>query len=312
MKKTPTIKSVVSILVLLGMLLIPLGCGEKAEKPTVTGISPNSGTPGSVVQVFGSKFGDAQGESVVHVGEKVAEVLSWSDTVIAIKIPQGLAATTQGISVLTQAGESNEFDFRVELPKPEQEPRRSEGQIENPTPLSAMLAFLKKEGIVPSGWTFSIVKLSSLDPNWKIDDARKPDGKILYFLLKNVQGNWSVVDYGQTFTPDEMKSDGAPNDLQVNLPPPQPVPPQPESQYQVIIDFLKSKGMQTTGLSIYEFRVSRIDPSWELLYGDFPPEVQQSDLIFAMHMENNQWVVKNYGSGTSVYQTPGLPDDLKQ
>ena len=122
-----------------------------------------------------------------------------------------------------------------------------------------------------------------------------------------------MVDYGTAMTPDQIKGKGAPADLQIQLPPPPSQPPQPpaKTQQQVIMDYMTSKGIDTTGAGIYMYKQSQADPTWEVFYVDFPVEKQQADLTFILHQENGQWVVKGYGSGPDVYNIPGLPADLK-
>ncbi|MBN1288029.1 MAG: IPT/TIG domain-containing protein [Actinobacteria bacterium] len=311
-------KGTVAVLLSITLILtftVALGCGgggEEADtgKPVINTIDPEAGPRGTIVQVMGKSFGETQGNSVVHVGNKVAEdVLAWSDQSIAVRIPGNVNIAMQGISVLTTDGESNQLNFDVTKSDETPTPKPNENEVENPTPASAMLDYLKKKGINTSGWTFSVVKVSTKDPNWKIDKATKTNQATQYFLLrKEANGNWTVVYNGTAFTPDEMKGAGAPDDLWLQMPSPEP---QPKSQQEVIFEYMNSKNINTTNASVYTYKQSRTDPAWELFYIDFPPEQQQTDLIFALHQENGQWVVKGYGSGPEVYNTPGLPDDLK-
>ncbi len=292
-------------------LVLAVGCGKKANVPEVSVLDPSTGPAGTITRVIGANLGDSQGTSVVHVGDKVADVLAWSGTLVTIRIPSGLADADQGVTVLTPDGESNEADFTVKADSKPNPPQPNPGDIEHPTPVSAMLDFLKKKGVNTSGWTFSVVKSSASDSTWKIDEGIKSGQKTLYFLLHQVKGSWNVVDYGNAMTPDQIKGKGAPADLQITLPPPAPPQPPVKTQQQVIVDYMTSKGIDTTSASIYEYKQSQTDPTWEVFYVDFPPEKQQTDLIFVLHQENGQWVAKNYGSGPEVYNTPGLPADLK-
>lgn len=83
-----------------------------------------------------------------------------------------------------------------------------------------MQAFEKKKGVRTTGWTYSVVKLSSVDPNWKIDSGGTANGTTTYFLLKKVSGNWTVVDAGATLAPAQLKADGAPSDSRYSYPRP--------------------------------------------------------------------------------------------
>ena len=306
----------VMALCVLAVLVLTLaaGCGKKANAPELSVLDPNTGPEGTIVRIIGANLGASQGTSVVHVGTKVADPLAWSDTLVTIRIPSGLDNAAQGVTVLTPDGESDEVDFTVSSSSKPNPPAPNPGDIEHPTPVSAMLDFMKKNGINTSGWTFSVVKASASDPTWKIDEAVKSGQKTLYFLLHQVKSSWTVVDYGTAMTPDQIKGKGAPADLQIQLPPPQPPqPPQPpaKTQQQVIMDYMTSKGIDTTGAGIYMYKQSQADPTWEVFYVDFPVEKQQADLTFILHQENGQWVVKGYGSGPDVYNIPGLPADLK-
>ncbi len=299
------------VLAVLALALAP-GCGKSENAPELSMLDPNQGPVGSIVSVIGANLGTAQGTSVIHVGSEVAEVLAWSDTLVTIRIPSGLANAPQGVTALTPEGESNEVDFEVTSESKPNPPAPSPGEVEHPTPVSAMLDFMKKNNINTTGWTFSVVKTSATDPTWKIDEAVKSGQKTLYFLLHQVKNSWNVVDYGTSMTPDQIKGKGAPADLQITLPPPAPpTPPTPKTQQQVIMDYMTSKGIDTTGASINMYKQSQTDPTWEVFYVDFPVEKQQADLTFILHQESGQWVVKSYGSGPDVYNVQGLPADLK-
>lgn len=302
-----------SILIIFSFAII-VGCGsggndaEESQKPKINSLDPESGVPGTIVQVLGKSFGPSQGNSVVHVGEEVAEVLSWSDEILAIRIPTDVTATDQGVSVLTADGESNQIMFAVTKKSESKTPDAKENDVEHPTPASAMLDFMKKKGMNTAGWTFAVVKISSQDPNWKIDQATKAGQSTLYFLLKKVNGSWTVVDDGNAMTAQELKGDGAPSDLWVQVPAPQP---QPKTQLQVITESLQAQGIDSTGVSVYSYKQSTTDPTWELFYIDFPVTEQRADMIFALHQEGGQWVVKASGASANINSTPGLPADLK-
>ena len=278
------------------------GCGTPA-KPQLGNLDPSTGTVGSKVSIVGTNLGDSQGNSVVHVGVKVADVVSWTNALVVAKVPTGLSSTVQAVSILTGAGESNELTFLV-IPTTPKQPDRQPWQVENTTPIQAMQAFEKKKGVNTDGWTYSVVKVSS-DPNWKIDSGGKTSGTTTYFLLKKANTNWTVVDAGTSLTPAQIKADGAPADLQVQLPP--PAPPV-KSEIQTILDYLKAKGIDTSAVTISFIKHSGTDPTLELFNADWPAAAQIPDARVVLHKENGQWVVKAYGADVS--STPGMPADL--
>jgi len=64
--------------------------------PTITGVSPASGTSGTQVTVSGSGFGAAQGSGTVLLGTRTGAVVTWSDTQIVANIaPGSLTGTAQ-------------------------------------------------------------------------------------------------------------------------------------------------------------------------------------------------------------------------
>lgn len=97
-------------------------CGELAGgftvvavKPTVSGVSPSTGEPGSRVTVTGSNFGPAQGGSTITIGGVEATVVSWSDSKIVVVVPDG--AASGAVVVTTASGGSNtNKDFTVVYP----------------------------------------------------------------------------------------------------------------------------------------------------------------------------------------------------
>lgn len=305
MRRHKTLPVLISLL-LVSTLAIAMGAGcGKPKKAEIANLDPSSGVAGTNINIVGSNFGDAQGNSVVHIGVKVADVVSWTNALVVAKIPTGISATVQAVSILTSAGESNELTLLViqTTPKP---PDRQPGQVENITPIQAMQAFEKKKGVNTDGWTYNVVKVSS-DPNWKIDSGGKTSGTTTYFLLKKANTNWTVVDAGTALTTAQIKADGAPSDLQIQLPP--PAPPV-KSEIQTILDYLKAKGLDTSAVTISFIKQSGTDPTWELFNADWPAEAQIPDARVVLHKENGQWVVKAYGA--NVNNTPGMPADLNQ
>lgn len=313
MRKSSLTAALLALALALAAVLAS-GCGQ-APKPAITDLTPSSAAAGGSVNVVGSDFGDSQGNSVVHVGPKVADVTTWTNVLITFKVPEGLEGTMEPVSILTGSGESNELMLQVLVPDKNGQPTPSqpEGHIEHISPVMAMQAYMKNKNVNTTDWTFSVVKLSSLNPNWKIDQGGKPKGTVTYFLLQNAptaraNPNWTVVDSSTSYTPQRLGSLGAPADLQLTLPPPPPPQPPKKTQQQVILDYLTGKGIDTTSVVITLVNESKTDPTWELFNCDWPPEAQTPDVRVVLHQENDQWVVK--GSGADIGNIPGIPADL--
>lgn len=292
---------------LIGLLAVSLaaGCGssEPVARPEIKDIEPSAGAAGAQVSLVGSDFGTTQGNGVVHFGGKVADVVSWTDVLVTARVPSGLPAAVTGVTVMTADGQSNEYTFTVIASS---QPDRKPAEVESNTPVQAMIAFEKKKGVDAGNWTFSVVKQSAQDANWKIDQGVPPGGGApVYFLLKRVNKLWTVVDDGKALTQQELQGTGAPADLWVDLPPKTPA----KSQQQVILEYLAQKGIVTTRASISFIKQSKTDPAWDLFMVDWPVEAQIPDAYVVLHQENGQWVVK--GHGADISNTPGMPADLK-
>jgi IPT/TIG domain len=300
--KVLLISAVVAVVVLSISLVVGCGGEKPTAKPELSTINPVSGTTGTKLVIIGANLGDTQGDSVVHIGNKVADASAWSDTEITAKVPDGLSQDVQGVTVLTPAGQSNELSFAVTAPG--STPDRKEGQVENPTPASAMLKWMKGQGIDTTGWTFSVVNVSEADPSWKIDQATKSGSANRYFLLHKVNNSWKVIDEGSSMTADQLQGDGAPGDLWEQV----PTPPA-QTQQQVIDNYLKAQGVDLSEASITFIMQSKTDPTWELFQVSFPPQAQMATSYIVLHQEGGNWVVKNYAS--DVDETPGMPADLQ-
>jgi hypothetical protein len=79
--------------------------------PTISSLSPTSGTAGTFVTVSGSSFGSSQGASTVTLNGLAATVTSWSDTAVVISVPSN--ATTGNIVVIAGGAASNGATFTV-------------------------------------------------------------------------------------------------------------------------------------------------------------------------------------------------------
>ncbi|MGB8130242.1 MAG: IPT/TIG domain-containing protein [Candidatus Angelobacter sp.] len=80
--------------------------------PTIAGITPANGSPGTSITIAGSNFGATQGAGQVLLGQLPMTVTSWSDTSILATIPPG--ATTGNVTVKQGSTVSNALLFTVQ------------------------------------------------------------------------------------------------------------------------------------------------------------------------------------------------------
>ena len=79
--------------------------------PSITSLSPTSGTVGTSVTITGANFGSSQGTSTVTFNGTAASPTSWSATTIVVPVPSG---ATTGNVVVTESGlPSNGVNFNV-------------------------------------------------------------------------------------------------------------------------------------------------------------------------------------------------------
>ncbi|MBU1671740.1 MAG: IPT/TIG domain-containing protein [Actinobacteria bacterium] len=84
-----------------------------AVVPDITDLDPAEGIVGTQVTVNGSAFGGSRGASVVSFGgTAVAEYVSWSDTQVVCRVPQGVSGQVQ-VTVTTEGGTSSGITFDV-------------------------------------------------------------------------------------------------------------------------------------------------------------------------------------------------------
>lgn len=84
--------------------------GFAIDKMTITQIVPDRAIPNTEIAIHGRKFGDKQG--AVHFPDALAEVISWSDTLITTKVPIG--ASSGNVTVEFGGVSSNALSFNVE------------------------------------------------------------------------------------------------------------------------------------------------------------------------------------------------------
>ena len=88
------------------------GSGGGSTAPSITSMSPASGTAGSSVTISGSNFGASQGSSTVNFGVNHATVTSWSNTSITATVPS-LSPGAVSVSVTVGGTTSNSVGYTV-------------------------------------------------------------------------------------------------------------------------------------------------------------------------------------------------------
>ncbi len=81
----------------------------RAPKPRITSLSPSSGPVGSSVQILGTGFGSTAGR--VKFGKRVAAISSWSDSSVAVTVPQGKKRVT--VSLRTAGRKTTTKKFTI-------------------------------------------------------------------------------------------------------------------------------------------------------------------------------------------------------
>ncbi len=89
-----------------------------ADAPSITSVSPSSGAAGTWVTIDGADFGDNRGSSYVSFASAQADdYTQWTDTRIRCSVPAD--ALSGDLTVVTEGGTSNVFNFVVTLPSVE-------------------------------------------------------------------------------------------------------------------------------------------------------------------------------------------------
>jgi hypothetical protein len=95
-----------------GELSKPTYCG-----PTITALTPSSGTAGTTVTIGGTQFDGTQNASTVSFNGVLATATSWSETSIVTTVPAG--ASTGPLVVIVNGRASNGPTFVVVDPSPD-------------------------------------------------------------------------------------------------------------------------------------------------------------------------------------------------
>ncbi len=78
----------------------------QAAAPSVAQVAPNTASVGDTVTITGTRFGSVQGANTVSIGGTIAQtIISWSDTLIRARVPNG--ATSGNVFVIAGTSSSN-------------------------------------------------------------------------------------------------------------------------------------------------------------------------------------------------------------
>lgn len=90
--------------------------------PKITGVVPNTGIAGTPIKIQGEGFGDARGSSLLEIGGKNVNHVTWGDKEISTAIPDGVSDTPhiRIYSLSTGASENWQFNSpkKADAPKP--------------------------------------------------------------------------------------------------------------------------------------------------------------------------------------------------
>jgi hypothetical protein len=255
-----TIAAIVSLV--LGMVFF--GCGKASTKPEIKSLEPASGPVGGEVVIEGGTFGTTQGTGVVFFGTEEAEVVSWSDTSITVKVPSDLKPAAYGVTVETDKGASNQVDFEVtqgaaNAPKitsldPESGKSGDEVNIKG-----SNFGQSEKEGAVLFGsGSAQVVKWSDTSITIKVPDNLGPNTYGVTVQNSAGKSNEAVFKIGD----DEQGL---------------------SAQKQAVIDYVKAQGQSTAGSDAWVVTLvkkSSKDTNWEVVKVTLPDSSFEAVLVF--------------------------------
>ena len=102
-----------------GFIMHTSNGGSSQPSPQITAINPVSGDVGTEVTLTGSNFGATKGSSTVAFGDKLvpaASMVSWSDTQIKCKVPDGVSGKVMVAVTTPLGGASNGVAFIAGTP----------------------------------------------------------------------------------------------------------------------------------------------------------------------------------------------------
>lgn len=86
--------------------------------PKITGVVPNTGVAGTPIKIQGEGFGAARGSSLLEIGGKNVNHVSWGDKEISTAIPDGVSETPHIRIVSLSGGPSEVWQFNPKKPEP--------------------------------------------------------------------------------------------------------------------------------------------------------------------------------------------------
>ena len=90
--------------------------GESDTAPILNSVDPGAGIVGTEITISGSRFGNAQGDSTVRVGDGEATVTSWSDTQIVATVGNESFPGEREIEIEVNGETGGGISFDVQLP----------------------------------------------------------------------------------------------------------------------------------------------------------------------------------------------------
>lgn len=192
MRSVPSRSVAAAIVLALAVTVIAAaGCGSKGEIPRIENVSPDNVAPGQTMAVEGRYFGGTQGKGRVLMSDREVTVEGWSDSQIDVKVPTDMEIGVQGVTVVTESGTSEEFEFEVIAPAGGD----SRGSPDSGEAVEAIGRYMSSQGIDPQGWTITVVRRSDKEPDWKVDKASRQNQEDIYFLLRYTGGEWKVESH---------------------------------------------------------------------------------------------------------------------
>jgi hypothetical protein len=245
-------KKAASIIVFAAALSLVLGlmfsgCGKASARPEIKSLNPTSGPPGSEVAITGGSFGSTQGTGVVFFDSEEADVASWSDISITVKVPADLTAEKYGVKVETEDGASNSVEFEV-TQEDANAPKIDSLSPESGGPGTEVKVSGSKFGVTQGG------------------------GKVLFG-----PGTAEVVSWSDTSITFKVPSDASPNTYGVTIETAEGKSGEAiftvggedlSAQKAAVIAYLQAQGQSTAGSenwTISLVKKSAQDPNWEVV-----------------------------------------------
>jgi hypothetical protein len=90
--------------------------GEPGPRPILNSVDPEASIVGTEIMIRGSRFGDAQGDSTVRVGDGEAMVTSWSDAQIVAIVGNESLPGEREIEIEVSGETGGGISFDIQLP----------------------------------------------------------------------------------------------------------------------------------------------------------------------------------------------------